>query len=207
MPLRAPISNHLDLYRYWLAKRGSRTMPSRSSLDPMDIPALLPYLGLVDKVVGQYRYRLMGTAVVKELGRDLTGAFVGSSFSKAPESVAALQSIYERVFNTAQPVFATCEHKTKLDSIHKVSHLILPLSDDGTTVNMSICSHVERFNIDVAADIEPNGLPVKVIDVVDVDDAEGLEKLCLDWEGYWDDQRRRVEGIAEREQSRGFGRG
>jgi hypothetical protein len=57
MPLRAPISNHLDLYRYWLAKRGSRTMPSRSSLDPVDVPALLPYLGLVDKVVGQYRYQ------------------------------------------------------------------------------------------------------------------------------------------------------
>jgi hypothetical protein len=72
---------------------------------------------------------------------------------------------------------------------------------------MSICSHVERFNFDVAAHIELNGLPVKVVDVVDVDDAEGLEKLCLDWEGYWDDQRRRVEGIAEREHSRGFGRG
>jgi hypothetical protein len=26
MPLRAPISHHLDLYPYWLAKRGSRSM-------------------------------------------------------------------------------------------------------------------------------------------------------------------------------------
>jgi hypothetical protein len=96
--------------------------------------------------------------------------------------VAALQSIFERVFKTAHPVFATCEYKTKGRSIHNLSHVILPLSDDGTSVNMAVSTLVARFDFDVGADIELNGLPVKVRDVVDGDDAEGLDKLCLEWE-------------------------
>src|SRR5258706_9352332 len=113
MPLLARISHHLDLYRYWLAKRGSRPMPARSDINPGDIPALLPYLGLVNKVVGQFRWRLTGTAVADKIGRNLTGTVVGSQITNAPESVAALQSIFERTFASAHPVFATGEHKTK----------------------------------------------------------------------------------------------
>jgi hypothetical protein len=44
------ISHHLDLYRYWLSKRASLTMPARSDINPADIPALLPYRMLVGKV-------------------------------------------------------------------------------------------------------------------------------------------------------------
>ena len=57
----APISFHLDLYRYWLKKRGSGAMPSRSDIDPADIPALLPYVSLVHKVGGEFRFRLVGS--------------------------------------------------------------------------------------------------------------------------------------------------
>src|SRR5258706_16250581 len=111
MPLLARISHHLDLYRYWLAKRGSRPMPARSDINPGDIPALLPYLGLVNKVVGQFRWRLTGTGVADKIGRNLTGTVVGSHANNAPESVAALQSIFERTFASAHPVFATGEYK------------------------------------------------------------------------------------------------
>jgi hypothetical protein len=79
MSLEAPVSHHLDLYRYWLAKRGGRTMPARSDLEPRGICALLPYLTLLDKADGQYRYRLLGSAAAQEIGRDLTGGFVGST--------------------------------------------------------------------------------------------------------------------------------
>src|ERR1700730_6790786 len=44
MRLQAPISHHLDLYRYCLAKREGRSMPARGDLDAADIPTLLPYL-------------------------------------------------------------------------------------------------------------------------------------------------------------------
>jgi hypothetical protein len=195
MPMKAPISHHLDLYRYWLAKRASRTMPARSDISPGDFPALLPYLGLVNKVDDQFRWRLVGTAAVREIGRDLTGSIVGS-YNSSPGSAAALQSIFERAFESAHPVFATGEHKTKW-GIHNLSLLVLPLSDDETTVNMAVLTRVARYNFDVRASTDwLKGLPIRLRDVIDIDSAAELEKRCLDWERHCNDQRRRADGNA-----------
>jgi hypothetical protein len=184
MPTHAPVSHHLDLYRYWLAKRGSSPMPARSDINPADFPALLPYLGLVNKVDGQFRWRLVGTAAVREIGRDPTGSIVGS-FNSTPESAAALQSIFERTFACAHPVFATGEFKTGTGTNHNISLLVLPLSDDGTTVNMAVLTRVARFNFDVTATANwLKGARVKVRDVIDVHDAAELEERSLDWERY-----------------------
>jgi hypothetical protein len=133
---RPLFSYHLDLYRYWLAKRGSRAMPARRDIDAADIPALLPYLGIVDKVAGQVRYRLVGSDIVRQYGRELTGSLVGSHLRNAPEAVAKLRAIGERVFITAHPIFITGQYETECGSVHNSSALILPLSDDGATVNM-----------------------------------------------------------------------
>jgi hypothetical protein len=65
MPLRAPVSYHLDRYRYWLGKRDGRAMSARSDIDPRDIRALLPYL-FVHKSDGQFGFRLAGIAVVEQ---------------------------------------------------------------------------------------------------------------------------------------------
>src|SRR5215813_8749572 len=132
MPTQAPISHHLDLYRHWLAKRGDRTMPARSDLDPGEIRVLLPYLTILDKVNGQFRYRLHGSAVAREIGRDLTGGIVGSYVS-TPGSAAAMRAICERVFARARPVFATGEFEVQSGSTHNISVLFLPLSEDGVT--------------------------------------------------------------------------
>src|SRR5262245_14052974 len=141
MPLRGPISHHLDLYRYWLSKRGSRKAPARRDLDPADIPALLRYLTIVDKAEGRFRYRLAGTAISQEFGRDLTGGFVGD-YVEPPEYGAALRAIYEHVFTTVCPVFTTSEYKPKSGDVHNLSRLLLPLSDDGVNVNMVIFTRI-----------------------------------------------------------------
>jgi hypothetical protein len=184
MSLRASISHHLDLHHYWLSKRAGRAMPARSDLNPDDIPALQPYLGIADHVIGQFRYRLFGIAAAQQLGYDLSGNFVGSYVS-TPESAAALRAIYERVFATAHPVFATGEYKTKWGAILDISQLILPLSDDGTNVNMVVFTRIARFNFDVTTSIGLlKGAPIKVCDVVDVGAAADIEKRCLDWERH-----------------------
>jgi hypothetical protein len=139
-PLQAPVSCHVDLCRYWLAKRGARSMPARSDIDPADIPALLPHIFLVHKSDGQFRFRLVGTAVEQQIGRGLTGDVVGSHVSSAPEPVAAGQAISERVFTTARPVFSTGQYETKWGTIDDVADLEmlcldwergLPSSTDG----------------------------------------------------------------------------
>ena len=195
MPLRVPIWHHFDLYRYWVDKRSSRTMPARSDLNPADIPALLPHLMIVDKVDGQCRWRLVGTAAVREVGREPTGTFVGSHISTAPETVAAVRATYERVFTTAHAIFSTGELEVK-SGANQISLLLLPLSDDGANVNMAVTTLVTCFNFGVTAGTGwLKGARVRVRDIVDVDNAVDLEDRCLDWERYCDDQRRRAAAI------------
>ena len=66
------------LFGYWREKRGDGTMPARADLDPLEIPTLLPIVGLVDVLDGgaRFRYRLVGTEIVDVDGHDATGRFL-----------------------------------------------------------------------------------------------------------------------------------
>jgi hypothetical protein len=179
MTTQGRISHHLDLYHYWLVKRGGRAMPARRDIDPADIPALLPYLSLVHNVCGEFRFRLFGSAI----GRDMTGAVLGSGVSSAPEPIAAAQAMSERVFTSARPVFATAQYETKWGTIHNSSGLFLPLSDNGTHVDISIVTRVTCFPSDAIASRDwLEGAPLKIGEVVNIDDAADLERHCLDWQ-------------------------
>jgi hypothetical protein len=182
MPGQAPITYHADLLRYWEARRAGRAMPARRDLEPGDLRTLLPYLTLIDHPDGQFRYRLVGTAVSQELGRDMTGQSVGSYISP-PEYAAALMAIYERVFTTARPVFTTGEYRSATRAIHAISRLLLPLSEDGASVNMVVLTRISRFSRSVTAGVDwLKGAPGKVCDVVDVDRIEEVEALSREWE-------------------------
>jgi hypothetical protein len=184
MPFEAPISHHLDLYGYWLSRRGARIMPARGDINPADISPLLPYLMIIESAVDRFRYRLVGTAIGRHVGYDATGVTVGS-YLVAPEDAAEARSIFRRVFTGAYPVFATGEFVVKSGAHLNMSLLALPLADDGTVVNMSISTLVTRFPLLL---VERRGwlrgLPPKVFNVLDVRDAAELEKFCLDWEQH-----------------------
>ena len=63
---------------YWIDKRGSRLLPSRRDIDPVEIPPkILPHLQIIDVVDGgaRFRYRLIGTATVDAYGEDFTGRY------------------------------------------------------------------------------------------------------------------------------------
>ncbi|MEQ8332152.1 PAS domain-containing protein [Nisaea sp.] len=48
-----------DLIAYWRGKRSGDRLPARRDIDPVDIPDLLPHIGLID-VIGEgtdFRYR------------------------------------------------------------------------------------------------------------------------------------------------------
>ena len=66
------------LHRYWLLKHQKGRPPSRKDLDPLvEIPSLVANLVLLDPVDGSYRYRLVGTEVVKRSGMEMTGKMIG----------------------------------------------------------------------------------------------------------------------------------
>jgi len=183
MATDAPVSHHLRLYDYWLGKCGSRRMPARSDLDPSEITPLLPYIIIVDRADDQFRYRLMGTAVVHELGRDLTGTAVGSYIGEPKSANAGVRDVYKRAWTNAQPVFASGQFYFRTGSIHSVSLLALPLSADGVHAEKVIATLIARFNYGLTASCDwLKGMPLKVCSTADVQSALDLQQMCFDWE-------------------------
>ena len=157
-------------------------MPARRDLEPTEIPALLPYLTLIDRVQGRFRYRLVGTALSEELGRELTGSYVGSH-AKPPEYATAIRALYQGVFATGRPVFTTGEYRSPSRAVHAVSRLMLPLSDDGGSVNMVMFTRIARFNRNARAGVDwLQGAPGKVCETIEIGSLAEVEAQDLDWE-------------------------
>jgi hypothetical protein len=182
MTSEVPVSRHLDLYRYWLSKRNGRSTPARRDLDPVEVPALLPYLMILQKVNGEFRYRLAGTSVVRDLGVERTGKLALDYVQYTPEMAAALEELRNRVFTTGQPVFAAGQYHTGFGTIHHASALLVPLSDDGKNVNMAMLTRLARFGSGVWA--SANWLENKLVNlhITAIHSVADLENCCLDWE-------------------------
>ena len=66
------------LHRYWLLRHRDGRPPARKDVDPLiEIPSLVANLVLLEPVDGSYRYRLVGTEVVKRTGMEMTGKMIG----------------------------------------------------------------------------------------------------------------------------------
>ena len=120
---------------YWRNKRGARAMPAREDIDPLELRHLLPNLYLLD-VLGpsRYRYRLIGTMIAARLKSDATGKDVdGSLFG---ENAPAIIAMYDHVANHKAPIVNNARlFWTEVNWLNYTS-VILPLSTDGTNVNM-----------------------------------------------------------------------
>lgn len=188
------VFQHYSLYNYWLAKRGQRAMPAHCDLSAADIPVLLPYLLILGKTKDQYRYRLVGSAVVKAVGHDATWSTPGS-YLTTPEQAIEAKRIFERVFSIGSPVFATGVFIFRSGDFLATSMLTLPLSDDGVNVNKTISTLATRFHNDLHASPDwLKGIPVRIDSVVDVGGVEELKTLCLEWEQHSSDLDPRILG-------------
>ena len=142
MTTRASLSHHLDLYRYWQAKRGSG-VPTRRDLDPTDIPRLLPHLALIQAVGGGYRWRVMGSQIVDDMGCDLTNQPFGGHV-RPLWFVGAMTATFDRVLGEGQPVFEGSVYTTADDRTHAVSRLLLPLAASSGTPPMVLLTRITR---------------------------------------------------------------
>jgi hypothetical protein len=127
----------IRFYDYWAELHHGRSMPTRKDIDPLEMPrGYLPNIMLVDVLPGSrnFRYRLVGTNVVNATGEDRTGkSFKEVRFFR--EHPVVLDQ-YEMVIATHQPIhslepFTNFQAGTTYD----VDCLLLPLSDDGQSVN------------------------------------------------------------------------
>ena len=137
-----------QVYSYWASKIVGGRLPSRASIDPVEIPRLLPYVFLVDveREPQRFRFRLVGTQICAWGGRDATGLYTDEP-AFGPHGAALTRQYAEvvarhRALYTEQPA---ARPDRNYIFYHKV---VLPLSADGVHVNMLFCAS------DLLVDIE-----------------------------------------------------
>lgn len=120
----------LALYEYWQSRRMGRAYPDRSDISPHGLgPKLLPHVGLAELDVGDLRrsrMRLVGTAIVEELGFDPTGRLVGE-YAKG-EHLELLLSLGGDMLRKRRPVFSETAFRPSQERFLMVRRLYLPLS-------------------------------------------------------------------------------
>lgn len=183
MANRVLVSVHLDLYRYWDARRAGRRMPARPDIDPADIRHLLPHLSIVEAVgEGEYRYRLIGTRVAADLGRDVTGELVGAHVRPAAFA-ATLKAHYVRVCTERVPLFVASAYRGRRGVVHAISRLLLPLGPSDDSANMVLLSRVTRHTVAVRVPSDWLGTGVGATESeAAVASLAALERLTQDWE-------------------------
>jgi hypothetical protein len=125
-------------FDYWLGKRAGRRMPRRADLDPIDIPRLLPHVMLTE-VVGprRFRYRLIGTEIQLAQGIHATGRFVDEVL-KGDEYKPYVLDLYDEIVRECRPCYTESIFLSLQDGATEryTKRLMLPLSDDDSTVNI-----------------------------------------------------------------------
>jgi len=109
-------------------------MPSRADIDPVEIPALLPYVMLIDVVEPlNFRYRLIGTEARSIMRRNYTGRLFSEIEGKGDSSI--LWQGCEAVVRGKQPLSLTAPY-VGTDALRHCENVMLPLSDNRVDVTM-----------------------------------------------------------------------
>lgn len=127
-----------QLFLYWQSKCADGRIPRRTDIDPVDIPNLVPNLMIADIEHDPFRvrYRLVGTKVVQMTGYEFTGKYLDEI--ALPNDEGPFQECYQTACETRLPVLQRIEWHLAEDTTEEYDICILPLSDDGDTVNMAL---------------------------------------------------------------------
>lgn len=143
----------IELYEYWLEKRGRQRMPSREDIDPSEISALLPHIMLIDVLDGErFRIRMVGTALDEATGLNATGRLIGEVMPDGAYADYVL-ALFQEIVREKCPVYAECEHGDPELVTHATIRLIMPLSEDNETVNGALVGQIFEAD-DAAADVK-----------------------------------------------------
>lgn len=145
---------------YWLAQRGTRKMPSRDDINPVQMREHLGWIMMIDVLPGytDFRYRLIGTKVTRYFLSNSTGQTVSQAFAPyGAGAVKGIQAIYRKTAQACVLVraFGDADWLTDRGAFgHKHPHfdsLYLPLSDDDVTCNMLMAVFTFDYEAMVAA--------------------------------------------------------
>lgn len=126
------------LYDYWRAihpRDGG--LPGRRHLDPLDIPRLLPNIWMIDvrRQPLRFRFRLVGTEIVRFTGHDATGQWLDQVYPgyEHSEAFAAHRGC---VLHGRPGYRKSVASLTPRRRSVEAERLYLPLAEDGMTVDI-----------------------------------------------------------------------
>jgi hypothetical protein len=131
-----------QLFDYWEHKRSGRAMPQRRDIDPGEISHLLPFIHIVEAIDQgrRYRYRLVGTGIVRVFGMDATGKHLDEIAAGARQ--AFIHECYEAVRQSRRPAFVRTRYLRTQGPEIAAARLLAPLSIGDDAVRQIIGASV-----------------------------------------------------------------
>lgn len=122
---------HRALLDYWIGKRAQSAMPDRADIDPIDIPKLLPDIGLLDVIDGgrRFYFRVVGSNINRSFGHDYTGHYLDDVAPIGYSQFITL--LYRKVVQTRCPVYSLGKCRYRDSSVRSIQRLLLPLTKGG----------------------------------------------------------------------------
>jgi hypothetical protein len=133
MQLPFRFAEQADLYNLWDAKRGARRMPSRANFSTSDLRRWLGNIHLIEVIEGgqDFRYLVFGTDIARYYDVEMTRRLA----SEWPADMRHAAFVtYRRVTRDACP-YLVRQNEFAQARLHSNHRLVLPLSNNGTTVD------------------------------------------------------------------------
>lgn len=134
------------LHDYYLKLREARgALPRAKSVDPIEIPALLPFLVIItlhEDGTLRPRYRLTGTSIDMMVGRNLSGAYLDTVHT--PAEMERILALHREIIGDRQSRFMRSRLILESRQYITAERLIVPLAEDGETVD-SVAGIVVRL--------------------------------------------------------------
>ncbi len=153
------------LYLYWRERAGARPMPARADLDPLDMPkAALKDMGLMNVIDGgrDFRYRLVGTNNVSRMGVDITG-YLASEVYRG-DYRGFLMGIYREVVEKKSCILSIGQFSIAGPSNLRTTRLLMPLSSDGSQVDMIMYHNSSSISAPHALDPSAPRVPLRGVE-------------------------------------------
>ena len=129
-------------YDYWRARKGAKIYPSRKDITPEGMKPFLAKTMLIDVCHSplDFIFRVFGTGIATAHGKDYTGKSVRDL---DPAAFAELiWNQYSEVLSAGDAVFHRVQF-TGGDRYINYHRITMPLSTDGTTIDMLLAVSIE----------------------------------------------------------------
>jgi len=124
-------------YEYWRDAAPPGRLPGRQHIASEDLVELLPRLWMCDVFRDplRFRYRLVGTEIVRSVQREMTGMWLDEAHPESAKN-PTLSSRYRFIVETGRPTWRRGPTLWYRDPQHRtVENCLVPLAGDGAIVD------------------------------------------------------------------------